>query len=185
MGLCHHRLGRHAAAEILLKASLGLSDRHYPNYLLGTVYSAQKRYDAAAKALKHAIELRGEPEGTKVFDHEELGLCYQKLGRHAEARRVFLAGYQINPGRHRITYLLAESNDKLGRDEDAINYYQRYLDQNPANTEWKAQANRRLAALKPTPSVRQKSDKGTDALMNGIFKVIDAVSKSMEDFKRD
>ena len=120
-----------------------------------------------------------------MFDHEELGLCYQKLGRHAEAQRVFLAGYQINPGRHRITYLLAESNDKLGRDEDAINYYQRYLDQNPVNTEWKAQANRRLAALKPTPSVRQKSDKGTDALMNGIFKVIDAVSKSMEDFKRD
>ena len=188
LALCHHRLGCHAAAEPLLRASLGLADGHYPRYLLGTVLSAQKRYAEAARALEHAIELR-EPGWTKIFDHEELGDCYLQLGRFSEARRTLLAGHQINPGRHRCTYLLAESNDRLGRREDAAYYYQRYLDFNPADGARKDQARRRLAALKPAPtpeagrSSPQRS--GEDALIKGIFKAIDGVTKEIQEFNRD
>ena len=181
LALCHHRLGRNAEAEALLKASLGLADKTYSNYLLGTVCMAQGRYDEAAKALEHAIELR-DPEATKVFDYEELGICYMKLGRHAEARQILQAGYGINSGRYRLTYLLAQSNDKLGRSEDALRYYQRYLEFNTADDEWKAQARRRVAALEPAPVVKKKSN---DALMKGLFKAIDTVNKEMKDFNRD
>ncbi len=184
LALCHHRLGRHAEAEPLLRASLGLADKTYSNYLLGTVFMAQGRYDEAAKVLEHAIELR-DPEATKVYDYEELGICYLNLGRHAEARQILQAGYQINSGRHRCTYLLAQSNDKLGRSEDAVTYYQRYLDLNPADDEWKAQARTRLAALKPAPGARQKSGSDKNDLMKGLFKAIDTVNKEMKDFNRD
>jgi tetratricopeptide (TPR) repeat protein len=184
LALCHHRLGRHAEAEPLLKASLGLADKTYSNYLLGTVCMAQGRYDEAAKVLEHAIELR-DPEATKVFDYEELGICYMKLGRHAEARQILQAGYRINSGRYRLTYLLAQSNDKLGRSEDAVKYYQRYLEFNTADDEWKAYAKKRLAALKPAPSAKKKSGKDSDALVKGIFKAIDTVNKEMKDFNRD
>jgi len=108
-----------------------------------------------------------------------------KLGRNEEARLVLLDGYRINPGRHRLTYLLAESNDNLGRNEDAINYYQRYLDFNPGNAERKAHARKRLEVLKPAPVVKKKSGKSNDALMKGLFKAIDTVNKEMKDFNRD
>ena len=184
LALCHHRLGRHAEAEPLIKASLGLADKTYSNYLLGTVCMAQGRYDEAAKVLEHAIELR-DPEATKVFDYEELGICYMKLGRHDEARQILQAGYRINSERYRLTYLLAQSNDKLGRSEDAVKYYQRYLDLNTADDEWNAQARIRLAALNPAPSAKKKSSKDNDALVKGIFKAIDTVNKEMKDFNRD
>jgi len=184
LALCHHRLGRHSEAEPLLKASLGLADIHYPNYLMGTVFMAQGRYDEAVSVLEHAIELR-DPEWTKVYEYEELGICYIKLGRNADARRVLLEGYRVNSGRHRLTYLLALSNDKLGRSEDAINYYQRYLDFNPNNKERKALAQKRLAALRPALKAKKKSSKDKDDLVKGLFKAIDTVNKEMKDFNSD
>jgi len=184
LALCLHRLERHAEAEPLLKASLGLADIHYPNYLMGTVCSAQGRYGEAVQALEHAVELRN-PEWTKVFEYEELGFSYMKLGKDDDARRVLLDGYRINPGRHRLTYLLAKSNDNLGRSEDAVNYYQRYLDFNPADDEKKDQARRRLAALKQTPGAQQKSGKDKDELVKKVFKAIDTVSKDLKDFNRE
>ena len=181
LALCHHRLGRHTEAEPLLKASLRIADLHYPNYLMGSLLSAQGRYAEAVQALEHAVELRN-PEWKKVFEYEELGFSYMKLDKNADARRVLLDGYRINSGRHRLTYLLAQSSDNLGKSEDAINYYQRYLDFNPANKEQKAHANKRLAALRPAPSAKKK---GQDDLAKGIFKAIDAVNKEMKDFNRD
>ncbi len=89
------------------------------------VYSKTERLEKAEEACREA--LRRNPELNAV--RNQLGIVYRKQGRFQDARQIYQEALQRDPDDARVCYNLGVLFDLYLQDnEQAIRYYQRYLE---------------------------------------------------------
>jgi tetratricopeptide (TPR) repeat protein len=122
------------------------------HYLLATAMAVEKHYEAAAKELEAA--LRVDPK--HFWSHFELGICYDQLGRYAEAVAVYGCCVALWPD-FAWTYLnrgLAYS--RQGKWDAAVQDYSKAIESDAAFGD--AYVNRGLAHLNQHRYVEAVSD---------------------------
>lgn len=87
---------------------------------------ANRAYEAR-KLLERAALLRPSDAGI----HCNLGLAYQNSGHLVKAVSEFSTALRLRPGMPEATLNMAGCYQSLGRRQEAISWYQRYLDENP------------------------------------------------------
>lgn len=123
------------AEEAWLYAGLITPNQSRSFMHLGNLYwNILKDYEKAEWAYLSAIE-RGSPE-VSVAAHRDLATMYRYSyrGKKDVADDVLLQGVERNPGdKQELLALLAEWAMEDGEVEEAIGYYEAYLEENPVN----------------------------------------------------
>jgi Flp pilus assembly protein TadD len=114
---------------------------------LGTLLYEEGHIEEAEVEFRLAVEL--DPKHPLArFD---LAVVLDEQNRSEEAREHLLEALRISPDYADAYYNIAILCEKLGRQTEARNYWTRYI-QFDAQSQWAAQARRRLAALGGDPS---------------------------------
>ena len=124
-------------------------------------------HDAAISLLRQAIQLRG-PDVLEVSAFEDLGFCYFKKKRYAEALSTFQFASRIDPRSPATVYFLGASHDALGHREEAMKFYQAYLGLNHSHNGWNRFARYRLKALPREPEKDKRMRENLDKLLGAI-----------------
>ncbi len=119
----------------------GLVDARYN---LGVTYQKMKAYD---KAIVHYRTVYNMRKRNPKYSFA-IGYCHFHQQRHKEAIRWFERVLKLQPAHARAQYSLAVTYDKLGRRDQAIKAWRRYLEID-AGSDWADEARRRLENLNP------------------------------------
>jgi len=117
--------GENADAEQLFRKAIKLDSKYsLARNNFGAFLFQQKRYEEAVEQLLKASEDRLYARRSQVF--ENLGRCYQELGKHQDAEAAFLRSVQLNPSQNLALLELSEARFKQKNFVEAQAYYDRY-----------------------------------------------------------
>jgi peptidoglycan/xylan/chitin deacetylase (PgdA/CDA1 family)/uncharacterized caspase-like protein/predicted TPR repeat methyltransferase len=102
----------------------------------------EKRYDEAAKAFEHVLELRPG----HVMAANNLGFTYFKLGRLDDAVTWYKKTLELDPNRSVAYVNLGDALAQLGRADEAKNAYKTFLEMSPRSPA-AASVQKKLAAM--------------------------------------
>lgn len=111
-------------------------------YNLGVTYQRMKAFPEAADAFEHAVKL--DPRRAEY--RYALGSVRFHQQEYAKALEAFRGALAINALHTKAQYSLATTLEKLGRDDEAIAAWRRYLEIDD-DSEWARQARQRLEDL--------------------------------------
>jgi tetratricopeptide (TPR) repeat protein len=111
---------------------------------LGKVQQMLEQYDAAVDTL--ALAVKAEPE--LMYGYLELGACYRKLGREAEAAEPLQTARRLIGADDAYNWACLESI--CGHTDEALVWLKTALDREPARREW-AQEDRDFDFIRETP----------------------------------
>ena len=126
------------AEDIFIRMTQNYPNLPGPFANLGTVLTAKKDYANAETAFKQALRLNIDNAET----YNQLALLYRQTGRFVEALQTYKQGLTVAPKNTNLlrnTGILLELY--LSSPEAAIEYYQRYLEEKPDDSQvqlWKA-----------------------------------------------
>jgi tetratricopeptide (TPR) repeat protein len=142
--------------------------------LLGFAYRRANRFDEGIETFIKAVALMlpNRPDAN-VF--EQLGFCYMKKRRYREALASFESAYQANPGSPAATYFLGGCHDVLDDRDQAVRWYQAYLDLRHNDEKWNQYARRRLDTLRRGPRTQSKA---ADQLLTILDAFIDGLAQA-------
>lgn len=128
---------------------------------------AKGDYEAAINLFNQGIRIQG-PEALDIRSFEDVGFCYFRKKRYAEALKVFLLAYRIDRRSPQTVYFLGATHDALGHREEAMNFYRAYLGLNYSNSGWNRFARHRLEALPREPEKDKRFRENLDKLLEAI-----------------
>jgi tetratricopeptide (TPR) repeat protein len=164
-GIALERSGQFDAAAQQLEKSIKLTPPESKkqaagvmNYL-GYMWLEQNRnLDTAETLLRKADELK--PDNMAITD--SLGWLFYKQGKYAEALTTLLKSerlmheepeYKPNPGDAEVYDHIAQTYDKLGQRDKAVEYWKKTLDVQPEVESIRERAERELGIARPKPPV--------------------------------
>lgn len=106
----------------------------------------QKRYDEAAAAMQEAVDL--EPESALYTNN--LGFVFYRRGELAKALELYQRTEKLDPARIQVYMNEGSALEALGRKEEAVAAYRKFLELAPDHRD-ADYARRRLAALGAAP----------------------------------
>lgn len=119
---------------------------------LGTLFFEGESFEEAEVEFRLAVEL--DPK--HPLARFNLAAVLDERGQSEEAREHLLEALCLSPGYADACYNLAAVCEKLGRPAEARRYWSRYLEFD-TQSQWAAQARRRLAALEAETTSRRSS----------------------------
>jgi peptidoglycan/xylan/chitin deacetylase (PgdA/CDA1 family)/uncharacterized caspase-like protein/Flp pilus assembly protein TadD len=119
--------GTPAVPPAPIAAAVEPSDSARAEIQRGMTLYREKRYDEAAKAFEHVLELRPG----HVMATNNLGFTYFKLGRLDDAVTWYKKAIELDPKRAIAYANLGDALAQLGRGDEAKRAYQTYLDLSP------------------------------------------------------
>jgi tetratricopeptide (TPR) repeat protein len=128
---------------------------------------AKGDYDAAINLFNQGIRMQG-PEALDIRSFEDVGFCYFRKKRYAEALKVFLLASRIDRRSPPTVYFLGATHDALGHREEALNFYRAYLGLNHSHSGWNRFARHRLEVLPREPERDKRVRENLDKLLETI-----------------
>jgi tetratricopeptide (TPR) repeat protein len=120
--------GRPADAGQIAAEVLG-ADPHHAGalYVLGYAMTMQGRYDEAAEVLERGVQV------APTMPEMSIQLGYVQLSRSdcANAKAAFARALDLSAGSHDALFGMAKAHQELGENEEATDYFQRYLTGRP------------------------------------------------------
>jgi predicted TPR repeat methyltransferase len=151
--LSKYKQGKHLDAQNYYLKILKKDSHHLDaNYLLGTLYAEQGKYNEAVPYLQKAAEIKPSSPGVQC----NLGnVCYLQM-QYSEAESYFLKALQLDPNLVEAYVGLGGVRESLGKDVDTIyECYQKALAINP-----------NIAAVHQAMGMLLVSDENSDALVH-------------------
>jgi tetratricopeptide (TPR) repeat protein len=144
MGTLYARQKKWPEAEAAYKKAVELApDNTQAQVLLADVYRQSGRTDEAVAAIEKLVAQK--PEDPQL--HYELGVMYQAAGRHEEALARFEEVRKRDPRIVDALFALGTISLNLGRIDQAKQHLKSYLDQAPADGQYRSTATELLAKL--------------------------------------
>ena len=114
------------AKEQINKAMEKCSDSAFLLFIAGRIYYLDKDYDCAKMYLVKAFELEKLPDVQNL-----LGLCYMELGNYEQAKSIFNNLLEKAPMNVNVLLNLAHCCDKLGQNDEALQFAEKITDTFP------------------------------------------------------
>ena len=91
-------------------------------------------YDAAGMYRKLYTKAKPEQRDMRAYLSYRMGICYQKINDVTRATSSYLGAIRYNYPDSLLFLRIAQTYHQSGKYNDAINYYQKFLEQNPDHT---------------------------------------------------
>jgi len=115
------------------------------------------------------------------WPYRTLGLAHYYLKEYADAEKALKQAEKMDPSDSTVIYYLSYCCDHLGQKKEAISYCRRYLAMKTNDANRNKRIHKKLLALSKTKSAKNKND----ALINKFFRVIDSVSRDLNNFNKE
>lgn len=92
---------------------------------MAKVYYLKKEYEKCIDEAKKALNM-----SDSTYAYHNLGLGYMGMGKTEEAIKAFLSGYRLDNKSTFILKSLGNAYSEIGDDENAIRYYEEFLEHN-------------------------------------------------------
>ncbi|WP_103064110.1 CDP-glycerol glycerophosphotransferase family protein [Actinomyces qiguomingii] len=123
LGSCYEKIGRLADADATYQSAVKYVKPENKKYGLGSVFVSERRWDAAARALRAEVEKKPALARDAEFLYQ-LGIALENCFLWSEASRAYAMSVQIAPKRQYTTFRLAAC---LERRQDFRAAYDTYL----------------------------------------------------------
>ncbi|MBE6475775.1 MAG: glycosyltransferase [Actinomyces succiniciruminis] len=123
LGSCYEKMGRLADADAMYQSAVKYVKPENKKYGLGSVFASERRWDAAARALRAEVEKKPSLARDAEFLYQ-LGIALENCFLWSEASRAYAMAVQVAPKRQYTTFRLAAC---LERRRDFRAAYDTYL----------------------------------------------------------